>query len=226
MTTQTQGSPPGWQTIFDGKSLAGWQAVPATSGAAWTVADGILTGRGTHGRSYLQWQGSDNVRNFDLRLQYRFQGKGNSGVNIRATPDPTGRRAWQAYHADFGHAGIGRNILGAWDFHTPGRKEHGVPRGQRLVIDAHDRPTYSHLASEPSIAPDADGWNRVRIVARDNAFEYYLNGRLSAAFTEHLPPGQRLSSGRIQLQIHDPGMLVEFRDIRITVFDSAGPVEP
>ena len=124
--------------IFNGTSMAGWQAVPPKSAAAWSAADGVLTGRGTHGRCYLQWQENDNVRNFDLRLQYRFPGKGNSGVNIRAIPDPTGRRVWQAYHADFGHSGSGRHILGAWDFHTPGRKEHGVPRGQRLVIDADD----------------------------------------------------------------------------------------
>lgn len=225
LTARTHAQPPRLRPIFNGTSMAGWQAVPSKSSPAWTAANGILTGRGTHGRSYLQWAENDNIRNFDLRLQYRFQGKGNSGVNIRAIPDPTGRRVWQAYHADFGHSGIGRNILGAWDFHTPGRKEHGVPRGQRLIIDAKDGAHYSRLPQEPMITPDQDGWNRVRIVAQDNSFEYYLNGRLSAAFIEHLPASQRLSAGRIQLQIHDPDMVVEFRDIKIAVVDPAGPVE-
>ena len=42
---------------------------------------------------------------------------------------------------DLGHVGIGKNVLGAWDFHTPGRKEHACFRGDRLVIDENDRPT-------------------------------------------------------------------------------------
>ena len=208
-----------FQPMFDGRSLEGWRVTPAAAAPAWSVNNGVLTGQGTHGRCYLEWTGNTRVADFELQLQYRLPGKGNSGINIRAVADPTGRRAWQAYHADFGHVGIGPHILGAWDFHTPGRTEHGVPRGKRLVIDEQDKATWTTLPAAPVITPDAEGWNRVRIVARGRKLEYYLNGRLSAAFEERLPAERCLQSGRIQLQVHDPDMTVEFRELQIRVFD-------
>lgn len=210
----------GFRPLFDGRTLNGWRVQPQTAADAWSVGDGVIVGTGRRGRCYLEWGNNQNVADFDLRLQYRFEGKGNSGVNIRASRDKTGRRQWKAYHADFGHVGIGRNVLGAWDFHTPGRKEHGVPRGQRLHIDVHDRATYTPLPLDPPLVrKDRGGWNDVRIVAQGNRFDYYLNGTLSATFKEHLPAELRLKSGRIQLQVHDPDMLVQFRAIRIRIFD-------
>lgn len=59
----------------------------------------------------------------------------------------------------------------------------------------------------------------MRIVAKDNHFELYINGKLSSDFTENLPESKRLKSGMIQLQLHDPGMEVQFKDLSIRLFD-------
>lgn len=209
----------GLRPIFDGTSLDGWEVLPASSTAAWRVEDGVIVAEGDGARSYLTYEDHE-LADFELELEYRFRGEGNSGVSLRARPDPTGRRAWVAYHADLGQVGIGDHILGAWDFHTPGRREHGCRRGYALVIDEHDDAVVTPLEN-PVTRQDLDpgGWNRLRVVARGERFELYLNRKLSSVFTEHLPPERRLESGMLQLQLHDPEMVVHFRNVRLRELD-------
>ena len=145
-------------------------------------------------------------------------GEGNSGISIRAREDRTGKRMFQSYHADLGHVGIGDQVLGAWDFHTPGRREHACFRGDRLVIDANDEPTVTKI--DGAITPDEihkGDWNHVRLIVKGNTFQFFINEKPASAFIEHLPEARRLDRGMIQLQLHDPGMTVHFRDLRIKI---------
>ncbi|MCH8046298.1 MAG: DUF1080 domain-containing protein [Planctomycetes bacterium] len=210
-------SEPGFVSMFDGKSLRGWSVMPAKAAKAWTVKDGMIVGDGDKGRCYLVFDKGD-IADFEMKLSYRFPGKGNSGISIRARKDPTGKRGFQSYHADFGHLGIGRQVLGAWDFHTPGRREHACLRGDRLVIDKHDKPTLTKI--EGAVTP-ADihkgGWNHVHVIAKGNNFKFFINGKPAAEFTEHLDKKRRLDKGMIQLQLHDPGMVVHFKELRIKI---------
>lgn len=80
-----------------------------------------------------------------MKLSYRFPGEGNRGINVRAIVDKTKKRLFQAYHVDFGHVGIGKQVLGARDFHTPGQREHACFRGELLVIDENDKPTVTRI---------------------------------------------------------------------------------
>lgn len=209
----------GFESMFNGQSLAGWSVAPPSAGNAWSVKDGIIVGQGDKGRSYLVYQ-NHKIADFEMKLSYRFPGKGNSGISIRARKDEFGKRAFQSYHADFGHVGIGKQVLGAWDFHTPGRKEHRCFRGDRLVIDKDDQPTITPIKDALSVDDVRNSdWNDVHIIARGNRFTYHLNGKLASEFTEHLPEHKRLNRGMIQLQLHDPGMIVHFRDISIKILD-------
>ena len=61
--------------------------------------------------------------------------EGNSGVEVREHVDKTGKRPFEGYHADFGHVGIGPEVLGAWDFHFAKREEYYCGRGLSLVIN-------------------------------------------------------------------------------------------
>ncbi len=212
----------GFARIFDGRSLAGWEEMPAANQKAWSVVDGVIVGEGDKGRGYLVYQDRD-LADFELKFSYRFPGmKGNSGVNVRAATDETGKRLFKSYHADLGHVGIGPRVLGAWDFHTPGRTEHACVRGTRLVIDAHDRPTVTKLDGAVSAEEiHKGGWNDVHLVVIGNTFRMAINGKPSSEFTEHLPIEKRLTTGMLQLQLHDPGMVVMFRDIRLKVLGRA-----
>ena len=205
-------------SIFDGKTLKGWEATPAKTAPAWTVKKGMIVGNGDKGRGYLTYTPNKNVADLELKFSYRFPGKGNSGVNLRAIVDKTRKRDFQSYHADLGHLGIGKNVMGAWDFHTPGRKEHRCFRGDRLVIGEDDKPTITPIKNALSAGDIKKGdWNSVHIIAKGNNFKLYINDKLSSEFTEHLPQAKRLKNGMIQLQLHDPGMIVYFKDLKLKV---------
>ena len=207
----------GFVSIFDGKTLKGWQALPAKTAPAWTVADGMIVADGDKGRGYLTYANTE-IADLEIKLSYRFPDEGNSGISIRAREDETHKRHFQCYHADFGHVGIGRKVLGAWDFHTPGRREHNCFRGDRLVIDANDKPKKIRIENALTAEDINKGdWNTVHVIARGNNFKFYINGKLSSEFTEHLPAEKRLDKGMIQLQLHDPGMIVHFKDIRLKI---------
>jgi hypothetical protein len=209
----------GFVSMFDGKTLAGWEAMPASTAGAWTVNDGMIVGDGDKGRGYLVYENHD-VADLELKLSYRFPGKGNSGISIRAREDETGKREFQSYHADLGHVGIGRQVLGAWDFHTPGRREHACLRGDRLVIDEADKPTLTKIDGAVTLEDIQKGdWNTVHVIAKGNNFKLFINGKLASEFTEHLEEGRRLESGMIQLQLHDPGMVVHFKDLRLKILE-------
>jgi len=191
--------------------------MPAAAHKAWSAKEGMIEGVGSKGRSYLVYDRHD-IADLELKLSYRFVGKGNSGVSIRAIVDKTKKRGFQSYHADFGHVGIGKQVLGAWDFHTPGRREHRCFRGDRLVIDENDKPTITAIKSALTAADVHKGkWNRVHIIAKGNNFKLYINDKLSSEFTENLPKKRRLDRGMIQLQLHDPGMVVQFKDVQLKV---------
>ena len=218
LTTAQASEKDGFVSMFAGKTLKGWEATPARTAGAWTVKDGMIGGNGDKGRGYLTFAANKNVADLEMKFSYRFPGKGNSGVNIRSIRDKTRRRDFQSYHADLGHLGIGKNVMGAWDFHTPGRREHRCFRGDRLVIAEDDKPTITPIEGTLTPADIRKGdWNAVHIIAKGNNFKLYINGKLSSEFTEHLPQAKRLKSGMIQLQLHDPGMIVHFKDLQLKV---------
>jgi len=205
----------GFVSIFDGRTLDGWHAVPKDSASDWTVRDGAIVGRGSADRLvYLVWK-DDQLTDFELELRYRLPGKGNSGIEIRSQPDPSGKRPFEGYHADLGHVGIGPHILGAWDFHFAKRKEYPCHRGTRLVIDEQGE---AHFSPIPGALTPADvrphRWNDVRVIARGHHFRFFINGKPASEFSDNARHG-RLDRGAIGLQIHDKGMQVEFKDIRL-----------
>ena len=104
-----------------------------------------------------------------------------------------------------------RTMLHAW---WPRR----LTRLSGLVIDEDDRPQVTRIegaVTEQDI--NKGGWNTVHVIAKGNNFKFFINGKLSSEFTEHLPTEKRLGKGMIQLQLHDPGMIVHFKDIRLKI---------
>ena len=207
----------GFVSIFDGKSLKGWEVMPARTAKAWSVKDGMIVGDGDKGEGFLVFENKE-IADLELKFSYRFPGEGNSGVSIRAIKDKTGERQFQSYHADLGNVGIGKNVLGAWDFQTPGRREHRCFRGDSLVIDEKDKAKITPLEGAITRADmNKGGWNTARVVAKGDTFKFFINGKPSSEFTEHLPKKKRLHKGMLGFQLHDPGMIVTFKDIRLKI---------
>ena len=205
----------GFTPLFDGKTLKGWEAVPKGTEKDWSVRDGVIHGEGSANRlAYLVWKEKD-LTDFGMRFQYRLLTKGNSGVEIRSQPDKSGKRPFVGYHADFGHVGIGKNVLGAWDFHFAGRKEHPGPRGTSLIIDENGKAHPKKLQSAITIKDfKKRDWNKARIIAKGNHFRFFINGKLASEFTDNAKVGQ-LKQGAIGLQLHDKGMQVQFKDLQL-----------
>jgi hypothetical protein len=81
--------PAGFRAIFNGTDLSGWSGEPGR----WSVEDRAITGATTADNplkhnTFLIWKGpgSDGFApdNYELRLTYRFQSGGNSGMQIRS----------------------------------------------------------------------------------------------------------------------------------------------
>ena len=73
----------GFESIFDGKTLEGWDGNPDF----WRVQDGTLTGqttkeKPTNGNTFIIWRKGE-VGDFELKLEYRIVG-GNSGIQYRS----------------------------------------------------------------------------------------------------------------------------------------------
>ncbi len=206
----------GFQPIFNGRNLQGWRADPDTGPMTWQVKNGVIHGEGQEDRlAYLVYAGNEDLSNFELKFRYRMVTKGNSGVEVRTRIDQTGKRPFEGYHADFGHVGIGPAVLGAWDFHfgRATRREHPCPRGTKLIIDENDRGHASQLANAVTLADiNLHGWNDAHIIANGNHFQFLINGKVASEFTDNMATGG-LERGFIGLQLHDKGMIVQFKDV-------------
>ena len=82
------GDEPGFASIFDGKTLAGWEGDPAY----WRVENGALVGEITpatviKSNTFIIWRGG-RPRDFELKLDYRITPEGNSGINYRSAIVP------------------------------------------------------------------------------------------------------------------------------------------
>ncbi len=202
----------GFESIFDGKTLAGWRSIPADRASDWKVEQGVLISVGSKtGLAYLVFD--QELTDFELRLSYRLPGNGNTGVEIRAQVDPSGKRPLVGYHADLGHIGIGSNVLGAWDLHFAERPEPGAHRGKHLTIHPDGTTDVRDLPSPLQVSQIRDrDWNDVRVVAKGTDFKFYINGRLASRLTDNAKQA-RLDRGLIGLQIHDHGARADFKDI-------------
>ena len=86
------------------------------------------------------------------------------------------------------------------------------------MIDENDKPTLTKIKG--AVTKDdinKNGWNKVHVVVKGNAFKVSINGKPASEFTEHLPQNKCLKRGMIQFQLHDPGMFVHFKDMYLKV---------
>jgi len=82
------GDESGFEPIFDGKTLQGWEGDPQY----WRVENGCLVGEVTpktilKQNSFIIWRGG-TTRDFELKVEYRVSAQGNSGINYRSVEVP------------------------------------------------------------------------------------------------------------------------------------------
>jgi hypothetical protein len=211
------GDEPGFQPIFDGKSLDGWEGDPKY----WRVEDGALVGEITpetviKSNTFVVWRGG-RPRDFELKLDYRISNAGNSGINYRSVvvPDPVtpaNQFALRGYQFDIDGAKryVGNN------YEEKGRLFVGV-RGQVSRIVGGRPPVVLSTFADPAQLADAAtaDWNAVHLVIRGNTLVHMLNGRLMTMTIDDDVPN-RPAEGLLGVQVHvGPPMKVEYRNIRL-----------
>ena len=65
----------GYKSLFDGKTLAGWEEVGGTEKNCWKAEEGLLACTGKKKGSSLR--GLEEYTDFDLRLEYKLKPGGN-----------------------------------------------------------------------------------------------------------------------------------------------------
>jgi len=208
---------PGFQVIFDGRTLTGWEGNPTY----WRVENGVLVGEITpdtviKSNTFIIWRGG-RPKDFELKLDYRITPVGNSGLNYRSAsvPDPItpgNRFAMRGYQFDIDGPKryIGQN------YEEKGRLFMAM-RGQvTRVVGGRPPVVVASIGDEAQLATLAtDGWNAVHLSIRGNTLMHFLNGRL-LSITIDDDAANRPADGLIGMQVHvGPPMKVEYRNIRL-----------
>ncbi len=182
----------GWHLLFDGKSLAGWQANEQPQ--VFTVADGAMVVKGP--RSHLFYAGSvanHDFRNFELSIDVMTRPGANSGVYFHTEMQPDGWPA-KGYEVQVNNTG------------KDSKRTAGL-YGIKDNIDA--------------VAKD-DAWFTMNIKVEGRHITVSVDGKVISDFTEPegwTPPGnfagRRLAHGTFALQGHDPDSIVHYRNLKV-----------
>jgi hypothetical protein len=209
----------GWQSIFDGVSLKGWDGSPRV----WRVEGGAIVGQSRPespaGTTYAVWEGGEPA-NFELKAEVKLEGEGkNSGIQYRSARDTQPRTGADASNAEFlkwNLKGYQADIDFANRF-TGQFYEQGTGRGiiswRGQVVRAEQGKKMRLL----SVVGDSDAlkalikpgeWNQMHIIARGNTMIHMVNGHVMSIFIDDDPSMAR-SNGVIGLQIEGRGEIVK-----------------
>jgi hypothetical protein len=202
----------GFQPIFDGKSLAGWDGDPAF----WRVENGTIVGQTAADKqpkqnTFLIWRGGKPA-DFELRLQYRLTGF-NSGIQYRSVELPEPKWVMKGYQAD---------IDGAQQYTGQIYEEKGrgflALRGQFNTVGPGGKPGIFGSVGDNAELKNfikGDDWNDLHLIARGNTIVQILNGHVMSMLIDDDPVGRKMD-GLIGIQAHvGPPMKIEVRNIRL-----------
>jgi dienelactone hydrolase len=199
----------GFVSLFDGKTLAGWDGDPKY----WRVEDGAIVGEVTpetllKNNTFLIWR-LKQPGDFELKLDYRITEGGNSGINYRSSLLSDRPFALRGYQCDID----GKNVYTGQNYEERGRLFLAL-RGQTTRVTGDRKPQILSAHADPKehITP---GWNSVHIIARGNTLIHMINGHLMSTVIDDDPIG-RATQGLIGVQVHvGPPMKVEYRNLRL-----------
>jgi len=214
---------PQFESIFDGRTLDGWEGDPTY----WRVEDGNLVGEITPGtllerNSFLLWRGGE-VADFELKLEYRISPEGNSGIGYRCQEVPGEPFAVRGYQADI----EGGDNWSGIHYEERGRTFLAL-RGQKTIVEPGQRPRLVELFApheELQSVVRKEDWNEYHVIARGRRFTHILNGQvMNVVVDQDDELGAR--QGLLGVQVHvGPPMKVEFRNILLKRLPTE-PVEP
>jgi hypothetical protein len=182
----------GHVSLFNGRDLQGWESSGGDASATWKIEDGQLAlqgGKGPWLRSAAQYG------DFNLRLDYRVNTDGNSGVYVRVPSDGN-------HHGP--KSGLEIQLL-----------DDDAPRHASLKPFQYSSGLYDIIGPSQRVSRPAGQWNSIEINCRGQHYTITHNGIPVIDTDDTRSPllAERLTAGFIGLQNH--GSRAWFRNIRI-----------
>lgn len=222
----------GFIEMLDVNSLQGWRG----DDKIWHVKDGILVGEMKEGdeplknNTFLIWEGGEPA-NFEFKASFRISENGNSGVNYRSELVADLPFALKGYQADID----GQNNYTGQNYEERKRTTLAyrgqiveIPENVEGVEAVSKNNAWSNVKIIDSLGEDQElkdainknDWNTIRIVARGNKLQHYINDRLMSEVQDS--DNENFSArGLIGFQVHvGPPMKVEYKDVLIKNYDN------
>ena len=225
--TSARAADSGFKPIFNGKDLSGWEGLSQF----WSVKDGAITGQTKNqadlkANTFLVWKDGQPA-NFELKLMFKLtpnneRNQANSGVQFRSKVLDAATFSVGGYQADIDSSGRYAGML----YEEKGR---GIVMGPgekiRITGTSKDAKGKQKATVEKLGTPSAPAdilaiyklgeWNELRIVAKGNHVQQFLNGKLTADVTD-ADTANAPKSGVIAFQLHTgPPMSVQFKDVQL-----------
>lgn len=223
----------GFVSIFDGKTLKGWDGDPTY----WRVEDGALTGEITPAtllktNSFIIWRGGEPA-DFELTGEFKITEAGNSGINYRSDQLPSAEVpfALRGYQADID----GKRTYTGQNYEERKRTTLAY-RGEKATINPQskpmtleevrakvarnawpDRTVTGSLGSSDSLKTliKSEDWDTVRLVVKGNHLQHYINGVLMSDVTDDDTVNGK-AKGLLGVQVHvGPPMKVQYRKLML-----------
>ena len=184
--SQATAEDPKWISLFDGKTLQGWQKV-GNEESVWKVKNGAIQGSGL---ASMLVSTKGPYKNFRYRAEIKINDGGNSGLYFRTTPKPSFSDGYEAQidstHSDpirtgslYGFCHVYKQLVkpDAW-FTYELQVRDDVWRGRKMT--------------------------RIKVTVDGNELYEYMDFALT------------FKEGHFAFQQHDPGSRVSIRKIEVT----------
>jgi hypothetical protein len=181
----------GWVSLFNGKDLSGWKN---NGDEKWVVENGTILCQSTANK-YGYLTTDKTYKDFDLRLKFKGEADGNSGVFLRS------------------------KILGINPEHGPDIEgmqvevDPGPGKHTGGLYESGGRGWVAMPSAEGEKAVKSGDWNDLEVSAKGPHIVTHLNGVQVVDFTDSAP---KFTDGVIALQIHTGGgVKVRWKDIYV-----------
>ncbi len=203
----------GFELIFDGKTLNGWEGDPKY----WRVESGCLVGEVTpetllKQNSFIIWRGG-TTQDFELKVEYRVSAKGNSGINYRSVQITNSPFAMRGYQSDID----GANKYTGQNYEEKGRTFLAL-RGDISRVDADGKSRIiGSVGDKDALATfiKSEDWNEVHLIVRGNTMTHLVNGHVMSVVVDDDVMNRKFD-GLLGVQVHvGPPMKIEYRNFRL-----------
>lgn len=159
----------GWKLLFDGTSKNGWHVFNnKTDGSAWKVEDGVLfldtKAKGAKGEGGGDLVTEESFENFHLKLEWKIDTAGNSGIIIQAQEDPKFRTPW----------------LTGPEIQIIDNNAHADAKIKKhRAGDLYDLVSSSTETVKPALE-----WNQIEIIQNNGKLDLFMNGTKAVSTTQ------------------------------------------